>query len=269
MTEIKRNIGIIGDGRTDRIIFGKIVECILTEDTSKEFIDCNILELERQNLHDIVDKYWQFQKKQTPQKPQEIIKDVAKRLYQVFLEFANEAGEISNCDLLILTTDSEKVLARPEDYFSYGIDVFNILSEAVIKFYGTLLEQGYPQDNIPLILPIATFPSTEIIIAAAKGLKTSNYYGKKPSELKDIIYNKSSTPPTPRELEEKALKFITVKGIKNIFNNIPESRHFIKTLSCYGVSCYTNLLSELEAERQRGDRLAQKLRELGIDPNLE
>jgi hypothetical protein len=238
MTAIKRNIGIIGDGRTDRIIFGKIAECILTEDTSQEFIDCNIIELERQNIHDIVDRYLRSQKTKKPQEPQELAEATATRLYQVFLEFANEAGEISSCDLLILTTDSEKVLARPEDYFNYGIDLFNILSEAVTRFYGKVLGQGYPEDNIPLILPIVTFPSTEIIIAAAKGLKTSDYYGKKPSELKDIIYNKSSTPPTPSEIEEKALKFITVRGIKNIFNNIPESRHFIKTLSSCRVSCY-------------------------------
>ena len=238
MTAIKRNIGIIGDGPTDRIIFGKIVECILTEDTSKDFVDCNIIELERKNIHDAVEKFLKSQETKSPQEPQVLAKSVTGVLSSGFYEFFSEAEEISNCDLLILTTDSEKVLPRPEAYFSYGINLFHILSEAVIRFYGTLLEQGYPENNIPLILPIATFPSTEIIIAAAKGLKMTDYYGKKPSELKDIIYKKSDAPPSPRELKEKALKFITVKGINNIFNNIPESRHFIKTLSGYRVSCF-------------------------------
>jgi len=241
MTAIKRNIGIIGDGPTDRIIFGKIVECILTEDTSKEFIDCNIIELERQNLHDAVEQFLKSPK--SPQASQALAQSVTGLLFRGFFDFINEVeaiyncGEISSCDLLILTTDSEKVLARPEDYISYGIDLFNILSEAVTRFYGTLLEQGYSEDNIPLVLPIATFPSTEILIAAAKGLKTGDCYGKKPDDLKRKIYNKTTTITT-RELEEKALKFITVAGINNIFNNIPESRHFIKTLSGYRVSCF-------------------------------
>jgi hypothetical protein len=237
MTAIQRNIGIIGDGSTDIIIFAKIVECILTEETSKEFIDCNIIKLKRQNIREIVDEYWKFQNAKTTQKPQETVKAVTDILYQGFLDFTRKAGGVSNCDLLILTTDSEKVLARPKDYFSYGLDLFNILSEAVIRFYGKVLERGYPQDNIPLVLPIATFPSTEILIAAAKGL--NNYYGKKPLELKQSIYGVSNLKNLREdELEEKALKFITVAGIDNIFNNIPESRHFIKTLSCYRVSCY-------------------------------
>lgn len=234
MTAIKRNIGIIGDGSTDRIIFGKIVECILTEDTSKDFIDCNIIELKRQNIHDYVEKYLSSQNTKSPQAPQVLAKSVTGVLYSGLGEFFSEAEEISNCDLLILTTDSEKVLARPEDYFSYGLDLFNILSETVIRFYGKVLGQGYPQDNIPLVLPIATFPSTEILIAAAKGL--NNYYGKKPLELKQSIYGVSNLSTLENGgLEEKALKFITVTGIDNIFNNIPESRHFIKTLSCYRV----------------------------------
>ena len=117
------------------------------------------------------------------------------------------------------------------------MDLFNILSETVIRFYGKVLERGYPQDNIPLVLPIATFPSTEIMIAAAKGL--NNYYGKKPLELKQSIYGVSNLSTLEDGgLEEKALRFITVKGIDNIFNNVPESRHFIKTLSGYRVSCF-------------------------------
>ena len=237
MTEIKRNIGIIGDGPTDRIIFGKIVECILTEDTSKDFIDCNIIELQRQKIYGIVNKYLRSQNTESPQEPQVLAKSVAGLLYNGFCDFLSEVEAISNCDLLILTTDSEKVLPRPEDYLKYGIDLFNILSEAAIRFYEAVLGQGYSQDNIPLVLPIITFPSTEIIIAAAKGL--NNYYGKKPLELKQSIYGVSNLSILgDGDLEKKALQFITVTGIDNIFNNVPESRHFIKTLSGYRVSCY-------------------------------
>ncbi|MBC6473262.1 MAG: hypothetical protein GDA48_10955 [Hormoscilla sp. GM102CHS1] len=158
MTGIKRNIGIIGDGPTDRKIFGKIVECILTEDTSKEFIGCNIIELTRQNkMRERVDKYLRYQKTESPQKPQDLAKKVSNILWGGYEDWIGEVGAISNCDLLILTTDSEKVLRSPEDYFSYGINLFNILSEAAIRFYGIVLAHGYPQDQIPLVLPIITF----------------------------------------------------------------------------------------------------------------
>jgi len=210
------------------------VECILTEDTSKEFIDCNIIELKRQNIHDAVAKYLKNQNKKSPQN---LVKNVSNILWGGYQDWIGEVGAIYNCDLLILTTDSEKVLRSPEDYFSYGINLFNILSEAAIRFYGIVLAHGYPQDQIPLVLPIITFPSIEIIIAPAKGLK--NYYGKKPLELKQMIYNiDKDRPIMDEEVEENAMNFITVKGIENIFNNIPESRQFIQTLSCYRVSCY-------------------------------
>lgn len=239
MTAIQRNIGIIGDGRTDRIIFGKIVECILTEETSKEFIDCNLIELQRQTIHYDVEKYLTSWNQQSPPNYQDLVKAVGDVLYSGFLDFANQVEAISNCDILILTTDSEKVLGKADDYFSYGINLFNILSEVAIKFYGKVLEYGYSQENIPLVLPIVTFPSTEIIIAAAKGLNPSNYYGKKPLELKHMIYNASNLSTlSDKDLEDKALNFMTLEGIEKIFNHVPESRHFIKVLSACRISCY-------------------------------
>ncbi|MBE9145352.1 hypothetical protein [Planktothrix mougeotii] len=238
MAPIKRNIGIIGDGITDLIIFTKIVECILTEeDPSKEFIDCNIIELPRQKICDFIQKYINAEEKNVPQNRQDLVKSVTGVLNGGFTELINQV-DICNCDIIILTTDSEKKLSNPDDYFNYGIELFHILSEAAIKFYGAVLAQGYPQDNIPLVLPIITFPSTEILIAAAKGLKIADYYNQEPLELKKKIYG----VPEPRslsdeELRTKALDYITLKGIKNIYNNIPESRHFIQTLSGYKVSC--------------------------------
>jgi len=54
MTE--RNIGIIGDGGTDRAIFKKICECILSDPNDNS---CTLIftELKRQTIHDYVDRY--------------------------------------------------------------------------------------------------------------------------------------------------------------------------------------------------------------------
>ncbi len=238
MAPIKRNIGIIGDGPTDRIIFTKIVECILTEeDLSKELIDCNIIELQRQKIFDSIQEYVNAEKKNLSPNPQHLVNSVTGVLLSGFDELINQV-ELCNCDIIILTTDSEQVLKMPDDYFNYGIKLFHILSEAAIKFYGGVLARSYPQDNIPLVLPIITFPSTEILIAAARGLKIADYYGKKPLELKQMIYNvPDDRTVSDEDLKSKALDHITLKGIENIFKNIPESRHFIQTLSGYKVSC--------------------------------
>ncbi|VXD25656.1 conserved hypothetical protein [Planktothrix serta PCC 8927] len=238
MAPIKRNIGIIGDGPTDRIIFTKIVECILTEeDPSKEFIDCNIIELQRQTIFDLIQKYINAEKKNLSPNPQHLVKSVTGVLISGFKELLDQV-DICNCDIIILTTDSEQVLNMPDDYFNYGIKFFHILSEAAINFYGAVLAQGYPQNNIPLVLTIITFPSTEILIAAARGLKIADYYNTRPLELKQMIYNVPDARTLSEEdLKSKALDHITLKGIENIFKNIPESRHFIQTLSTYKVSC--------------------------------
>ena len=238
MEPIKRNIGIIGDGPTDRIIFTKIVECILTEeDPSKELIDCNIIELQRQNIFDFIQKYVKAKEENVPQNRQHLVNSVTGVLLSGFYELINQV-ELCNCDIIILTTDSEQVLGMPDNYFNYGIELFHILSEAAIKFYGAVLAQGYPQNNIPLVLPIITFPSTEILIAAARELKIADYYGKKPLELKQMIYNvPDDRTVSDEDLKSKALDHITLEGIENIFKNIPESRHFIQTLSVYKVSC--------------------------------
>ncbi|WP_254175252.1 hypothetical protein [Planktothrix pseudagardhii] len=237
--KVKRNIGIIGDGPTDRKIFAKLVDCILTEETAQEFIDCNIIELQRQTIHDAIEKYLIAEKRNSQTKnPQDLVKAVVGVLYSGFIELIYQV-DLCNCDLIILTTDSELVLKSDQDYFKYGIQLFHLLSEASIKFYDSILKQSYSQNKIPLVLPIITFPSTEILIAAAKGLNPVTYYNKKPLELKQMIYNvPDDRTVSEDDLKEKALNFITLPGINNIFNHIPESRSFIQTLSAYKVSCF-------------------------------
>ncbi len=58
-----RNIGIIGDGRTDRTIFKKIVQSILS---TNENNNVNFVELNRPNLglRNAIDKYWKDSSKQ-------------------------------------------------------------------------------------------------------------------------------------------------------------------------------------------------------------
>ncbi|WP_242032308.1 hypothetical protein [Aphanizomenon flos-aquae] len=53
---LERNIAIVGDGATDRAIFKKISECILS-DGDENNVTLNYIELSRQNIHDAVERY--------------------------------------------------------------------------------------------------------------------------------------------------------------------------------------------------------------------
>jgi hypothetical protein len=99
------------------------------------------------------------------------------------------------------------------------------------EFYRAKAIDGYTHECLPLVIPVVTFPSTEIFIAAVRDMIGKNY-GKKPSELKQALYGTTNLQTLREEVfTEKALDFITPESIGKIFQNVPESRYFIQTLS--------------------------------------
>jgi hypothetical protein len=233
---IERNIGIIADGATDIAIFKKICECILSHPSDNNFT-LNYIELKRQTIHDYVDRYCRETKKNndvcylTGEQASQFRKSVTNTLYAAFGEFEYEIGVISNKDILLLTTDSETVLASPDDYFrDWRFSISKILWGSIEEFYRAKARDGYTPELLPLVIPVVTFPSTEIFVVAAKDMKKN--YGKKPSELKQALYGTTNLQ-TLREndLKEKALDFITPDSISKIFKDVPESRAFIQLLS--------------------------------------
>ncbi|GET35431.1 hypothetical protein [Microseira wollei] len=230
-----RNIAVIGDGATDIAIFLKIIaEVILSSDS------LTTVELNRQsNLHDCVERYWTVVKKKKEKEyylPSEhatqLQKDVTNILMGAFDDFENRGTSIiSNQDILLVTTDAEIVLSKPNDYFQeWAFSISKIFMGAIDKFYNIKTIEGYYGEYLPLIIPIVTFPCNEIFVAAAKNI--SNPYGKKPSELKILLYGTDDLATLrEEELQEKALDFITPDSIQRIFSCLPESRIFIQMLS--------------------------------------
>ncbi|ACK68592.1 hypothetical protein PCC7424_0122 [Gloeothece citriformis PCC 7424] len=227
----ERNIGIIGDGATDRQIFGQLVKILLDNDT------LNIIELKRQNIRDHIDCYWKTADKQknydtSSSHSLELEKSVTNTLYGAFCDLEKVIGYLSNSDLLILTSDSERHLNKPEDYFQpWAHNLSKILAGAIDNFYRLVVSRGYDYDSIPVVVSVVTFPSTEIWIAAAQG-KANQCYNKKARELKLSLYGTDDLRfLSDDDLKKKALDFLTFYGIKQIFKDIPESRTFIKILS--------------------------------------
>jgi hypothetical protein len=101
---------------------------------------------------------------------------------------------------------------------------------AIETFYEIMASSGYSPKSLPTILSIATFPSTEIVIGAVRNLH-DRCYGKKPKELKRLLYGtEEMSRLRADDLKKKVLDFITLDSINSIFRHIPESRIFIQTL---------------------------------------
>jgi len=96
-----------------------------------------------------------------------------------------------------------------------------------------MIRQGYGKENLPLIIPIVPFPSTDILIAVASG--KARYYGKNARDLKKMLYDTTDLRTIGIEdFEELALRHITSERINLIFERIPESRFFVNFLSAIG-----------------------------------
>ncbi|MDM8551322.1 hypothetical protein QUF72_14655 [Desulfobacterales bacterium HSG2] len=225
----KRNVGIVGDGATDRLVFLKLATIILSG-------GINQVELRRQNIRDAIDRYWKDASTKNeyffPSKPAITLRNsIIRVLTGAFADFQGEIGAFSNQDILLLNTDSERHLQMPDDYFKeWAFCVQKIITAGIEMFYHLKAREGYPCEYLPLILSISAFPSTEILIAAAKGINT--IYGKKAGELKQVLYGTTDLSTLrDEEFEEKALKYITPENINSIFKKIPESRILIQSLS--------------------------------------
>ncbi len=233
-----RNIGIVGDGETDRAIFEKFIQCVLLNGTFNT-TSFNICKLSRQTVRDYVDRYWKSatrsQNYYLPSEPaSELQNNITNTLVAAFSDFETEVGigELYNRDILLITTDAEKSLSSPEDYFKdWSFSISKIFMGAIDKFYALKSRQGYPCQYLPVLLSLVCFPSSEVFVAAAKQ-PPIQYYGKKPKELKQLLYGTDDLRRLrDQDFEEKALNYITPDSVDRIFSYVPESRLFIQMLS--------------------------------------
>jgi hypothetical protein len=222
------NIGIIGDGDTDRLILLKIVKIIVPWNV-------NEVRIQRQSFRVAIDKYWQNSNENDFWFPHnsanELKKKVSEILYSAFNEFQCNSGNVTDNDILIASTDTERHLNNSDFFFEWwAFSLTKVFISGIENFYHKMIHQGYKKENLPLIIPILPFPSIDIFIAAARNM--SDYYGRKPNELKTMLYgNDNLRTIPPKDFEDLALKHITPDSINLIFKHIPESRPFINFLS--------------------------------------
>ena len=232
-----RYLGVIADGPTDREVLAKLVCCTIGDasesDHPNPFTD--IVLLQRQTIRHHVDRFWNEASRSDDYRivtghARTFIGNVIAMLHGSIDEFKNEVGrDIEGQDLLIINTDSEKVLRSKDTYFEeeWSGSLSRLLWAAVERYYHIKASHNHPISALPLILPLPVFPSTEMLVAAAdtNPYGAFTYHGKKPHELKRILYGQDFG------FGQLALDMITPESVESIYAHIPEARLFLRILS--------------------------------------
>ncbi|MEZ4528301.1 MAG: hypothetical protein R2941_20500 [Desulfobacterales bacterium] len=139
-------------------------------------------------------------------------------------------------DLLPVNSDAEKILKNRHNYFEKWAYALNeILWLSIEEFYDQMVQQNYTYENLPLILPLILFPSSEILVASCMyDFKKENFRELKAKpDLKCRVYGTDNIPEAVHtgKLDEVLSTFVIPEAIKDVYKEIPETRKIIQILS--------------------------------------
>jgi len=234
-----RYLGIIADGSTDQEIIARLAKCLLENaDPAESSLEEVML---GQSLYDYTNTF-RIKASQTrdysfcSKHALDLRNGIVTVLLAAIAEFQSKIPrELRDCDLLVLHTDAELVLSSPEKYFEeWAVVISKIFLIAIEEFYHKTSQRGWQWEHLPLVVPLVPFPSTDILVAAAKteNSGTFGFHGRKAREIKIALYGVDDLRHLrEEELKQKALDFITPAACKAIYRHIPESRIFLRTLA--------------------------------------
>jgi len=241
-----KQVIIIGDGYSDYVVLKQFVLAIFkgsgANDSHLDFFEdykaLEPLKIDRFVNH-FIDKaakknsYDLFGEQAT-----ELKKQVVNSLINTLKMLQKKNIALDNHDLLIISSDSEKPLGHRNNYFQkWAYSVEAILEVAIDEFYHQLVEQGYSEQYLPLIVPLICFPSIEILVAACTEdiLDFDNQCRSlqaKPA-LKQKVWGTDSIDEARRNgmLYGVLEAYMTPDALDKIYKNIPEARKMIKMLN--------------------------------------
>lgn len=233
-----RNIAIIREGFSDYCVIKHFISAIF-KDNSIELNEDNFLDMEQLTIRDAVSKYFKsggghdlYSKNAV-----ELKLRIISILFTALQKFKRAKDKVSNKDILVINSDSEKILKDKDNYFNKKFYILNAISWlAIEEFYNRMVKQGWSYEKLPLILPLIFFPSSEILAASCMyNFKKENFreLRAKP-DLKIKVYETDNIPNAIKtgKMEEVLSTFITPESIKKVYKEIPEARKFIHILSC-------------------------------------
>lgn len=235
-------MGIIREGYSDYCVIRKFVTSIFNRHHPTDLQDDNFFDLDHLNFSKAIGKYVSKADKAGDYTlygvyAGELRRQIIDILHGSLSIFADYKGDWpSSQDLLILSTDTEKVLKRKHNYFrDWSYTLSGVVWMAVEEFYSRMTDIGYDYENLPLILPLILFPSSEILVAACMyDFRKENFRVMEAKPLlKQKVYETESIPTAIQsgKLEEVLSLFLVPDALKDIYKEIPEVRKFMQIMS--------------------------------------
>ncbi len=234
-------IAIIRDGPSDFLVLKKFISCIFQHHHQIELEEDNFFELE--NTLNIINALSKYFDKSTSEHAlfSNIAGDVRRQIQQIILtailKFSKEKDlSLTNKDVLVLYGDAEKILGSKEKYFEpWAYTINSIMWLAIEEFYHKMVRQGYEYQQLPLILPIVLYPSSEILVASCMDdFDKTNYrqFNARPA-LKQHVYETESIPLAIHNgtLAEVLNTFVVPESLSKVYKDLPEVRKFMQILT--------------------------------------
>ena len=236
-----RSIGIIRDGESDFYVVRKLLKVIFEKERQETLNDDNFLNFDSQDfsfyneLNDFIRKRSKnciFEDNEF----QKFSNKIITKIFTAFTRMSREFEGTTNKDILVLYSDSEKLLVKDENYFTdWAYSIRQIFDYSIDKFYHKISKEGYSYNNIPLIIPMILFPSSEIIVASCMyDFDRANIRELKPTPaLKEKVYGFSNIPEAfdNNAIEETINTYLVSDNLNDIYRLTPELRKVIHILS--------------------------------------
>ncbi len=237
-------IAVIGDGYSDFLVIKKFIESVFEEYHKVNLKKDDFYHLKGLTINNELSKYIQKANKEkyplVDEYATQYRKDISTILWTALKKFEDEKGsELTNKDVLVLTSDSEHVLGKIKsvqhrDNFLFSIGAVTWF--AIEEFYNKkVLHECTNYKNLPLILPLIFSPSSEILVAAcSEHFEKDRCRDLKPNpDLKVKVYGSANIPYiiTNERLERVLHERITPENLKMIYKFLPEIRKVMQILT--------------------------------------
>jgi len=226
-----RYLGIVADGPTDQEIMARFLKTLVepTGPCEERIIGKNLSILMKQ-FRDKASRAGQYGLFDKP--AVKLRKGVVSLIHSAVGEFRDAISrDLYHSDVLVLSTDAEWPVKTEEWHEVERIVViYRILDGAIAEFYNAPHNRGN-WEYLPLIVPLVLFPSTDVLIAAAKRV-SFEFRGMKATDLKQKLYGCSDLNQLRADgLKRMALDYLTQDACTQIYSSVPESRTLLRTLT--------------------------------------
>src|SRR5208337_246600 len=186
-----RYVGIIADGGTDRPIILQLVKSLFGGSSywQEVFLD--------QSVVDYMDSFRRAASKLgtyalCDAASRELRRGIIAVLYAAFGDMQRAAARpLCDRDLIVINTDAEWVLNSQDHYYEqdWAVLVTKVFHSAIEEFYHKM-RHGHQWEYLPFVCPLVLFPSTDILVAAARTQEGEpfQYHGVKAPEIKRRLY---------------------------------------------------------------------------------